>query len=128
MKGRPLKSTAIEPATLQTPSAPFSQAMLTPSGANWLHVSGQLCAEGSCEEQAHTVWDQITALLKEAGMEIGNLTKINQYIVVGTDVSAYTRVRNKFLAGHRPANTLVLVPALAAPEALVEVEVIAAKF
>lgn len=61
-------------------------------------------------------------------MEIDNLTKINQYIVAGTDVSAYTRVRNQFLAGHRPANTLVLVPALAAPGALVEVEVIAAKF
>lgn len=123
-----MKSTAIEPATLRNPSAPFSQAMFTPSGAAWLHISGQICAKGSCEEQARTIWTQITLLLKEAGMEIGNLVKINQYLVSASNIPAYVKVRNEFLDGHRPANTLVLVPALAGPELLVEVEAIAAKF
>ncbi|MER8474212.1 Rid family hydrolase [Mesorhizobium sp. M1328] len=61
-------------------------------------------------------------------MEIGNLVKINQYIVSASDIPAYVKVRNQFLDGHRPANTLLLVPALAGPELLVEVEAIAAKF
>ncbi|RWH78032.1 RidA family protein [Mesorhizobium sp.] len=123
-----MKSTAIEPAALRNPSAPFSQAMLTPSGASWLHVSGQLCPEGTCSEQAHRVWNNILTLLKAAEMDIQHITKLNQYVVSGTEISNYTKVRNEFLAGHRPANTLVLVPELAAPGALVEVEVIAARF
>ncbi|WP_292519820.1 RidA family protein [Mesorhizobium sp.] len=124
-----MKSTTIEPAALRNPAAPFSPAMLTPSGANWLYISGQFSANGSCEEQAQAVWTQIVLLLNEAGLGISDLVKLNQYIVTDADVSAYVRVRNTFLNGHRPANTLVLVPALAAPPgALVEVEAIAAKF
>ncbi|MBB4188801.1 enamine deaminase RidA (YjgF/YER057c/UK114 family) [Sinorhizobium terangae] len=60
-------------------------------------------------------------------MEISNLVKINHYIVAGTDVYAYTKVRNSFLDGHRPANTLVLVPALAGAGVLLELEAVAAK-
>ncbi|MBB4189682.1 enamine deaminase RidA (YjgF/YER057c/UK114 family) [Sinorhizobium terangae] len=123
-----MKSTPIDPATLSNPAAPFSQGMLTSSGATWLHISGQISGEGACEDQAKTVWNQITQVLKEAGMEIRNLVKINQYIVAGTDVSAYTKIRNSFIDGHRPANTLVLVPALAGEGVLLEVEAVAAKF
>ncbi|WP_352837179.1 Rid family hydrolase [Mesorhizobium sp. M0664] len=85
------------------PSTPFSQAILTPAGAAWLHISGQVCPKGSCEQQAHTIWTQISRLLKGAGMEMGDLVKINQCVVAASDMPAYLKVRNEFLDGHRPA-------------------------
>jgi 2-iminobutanoate/2-iminopropanoate deaminase len=49
------------------------------------------------------------------------------YVVAGNDLGPVMAARDAAMAGHRPASTLVTVPALARSEWLVEIAVIAAR-
>jgi enamine deaminase RidA (YjgF/YER057c/UK114 family) len=66
-------------------------------------------------------------MLEKAGMTIGDVVKITQYLVRADDIPAYAKVRAKVLGAARPASTLLVVPALVRPDFLLEVEVQAAK-
>ena len=60
-------------------------------------------------------------------MKVTDLVKITQYLVRLDLFPAYAAARAKFLAGHRPASTGLIISSLIRPEFLVEVEAIAAK-
>ena len=74
-----------------------------------------------------SVWQNIVAILAAAGMKITDLVKITSYLTSLASFPAYAAGRAKFLAGHRPASTSLVVGSLVKPEYLVEVEAIAAK-
>jgi enamine deaminase RidA (YjgF/YER057c/UK114 family) len=56
-----------------------------------------------------------------------DVVKINVYLTDAADIPVWARVRNEIIADSRPAGTGVIVKALAAPDARVEVTVIAAQ-
>jgi 2-iminobutanoate/2-iminopropanoate deaminase len=60
-------------------------------------------------------------------MKVTDLVKITQYLVRLDLFPQYAATRAKFLAGHRPASTGLIISSLIRPEFLVEVEAIAAK-
>jgi enamine deaminase RidA (YjgF/YER057c/UK114 family) len=60
-------------------------------------------------------------------MKVTDLVKITQYLVRLDLFPAYAATRAKFLAGHRPASTGLIISSLVRPEFLVEVEAVAAK-
>ncbi|MBT5038982.1 MAG: RidA family protein, partial [Rhodospirillaceae bacterium] len=65
--------------------------------------------------------------LDEGGMGVDDVVKINGYVVGAENFPAYAAGRKKVMGDARPASTAIIVPALAMPKWLVEIEVIAAK-
>jgi 2-iminobutanoate/2-iminopropanoate deaminase len=121
------------PPTVADPIGTYSHGVEVPPNARWLHVAGQigLRQDGTLpvtvEEQTEVAWQNIVAILGAAGMEVTDLVKITQYLTRLDHFPRYAATRAKFLAGHRPASTGLIISSLVRPEYLVEVEAIAAK-
>jgi enamine deaminase RidA (YjgF/YER057c/UK114 family) len=121
------------PKSIAAPIGTYSHGIEVPPNARWLHVAGQIGArpDGSVpatiEEQTEVVWQNILAVLADAGMGIGDVVKITSFLTRHENFPRFAQVRAKFLGGHRPASTLLVISSLARPEFLVEVEAIAAK-
>ena len=122
----------IIPPGLAPPAAAYSLAVLTEAPTRWLHTAGIVPTrpDGSVPErlaaQVEVVWASLGALLAEAGMGVTDVVAITTYVVDGGDLGVVMGARDAAMAGHRPASTLVLVPALARPEWLVEIALVAA--
>jgi enamine deaminase RidA (YjgF/YER057c/UK114 family) len=72
------------------------------------------------------VWDNLLTLLDAAGMTVSDTVSVTTFVVVGEDLPVVMAARDRAMAGHRPASTLVTVPALARPEWRMEIALIAA--
>lgn len=111
----------------------YGDAVEVPGGARWLLTSGTpgLAADGALPEgiaaQSELAWAHVAAMLERAGMAMGDLVKVTQYLTNEADIAGYAAVRSRFLGPARPASMLLVVPALVRPGFLVEVEVVAAK-
>lgn len=77
--------------------------------------------------QAEQVFENIKAVLAEAGGTLDDVVKLNGYMVdMDVNYPAYAEVRSRYLRGDKlPAFTLVEVKSLVPREALLEVEAIA---
>ena len=111
----------------------YSQALEIQPGARLLFTAGQVgvAPDGTTADgfaaQADQTWANILALLAEGGMGVDDIVKITGYIVGHENFPAYAAARKKALGGIRPASTAIIVPALALPEWVVEIEAVAAK-
>jgi enamine deaminase RidA (YjgF/YER057c/UK114 family) len=121
------------PPTIADPIGTYSHGVEAPPNARWLHIAGQIGIrkDGSVpptvEAQTEVAWQNIVAILAAAGMKVTDLVKITQFLVNLEDFPKYAATRAKFLAGHRPASTGLVIRSLVKPEYLVEVEAVAAK-
>lgn len=121
------------PTTVAAPGALYVHGFEVPAGARWLFVSGQIGVHpdgrpgSDAREQAELVWRNIEAVLQSAGMELSDIVKVTTYSVSTDHLPALKEVRDRVLAGHLPASTLLVVKGLAKSELLVEVEAYAAK-
>ena len=95
--------------------------MLSEGAGRWLHTSGvvPVAPDGSVPagvaEQADVVWANIAAILAEAEMAVGDVVSVTTYVVAGEDLAPVMAARDRAMAGHLAASTLVTVPALARP-------------
>ncbi|QQS13582.1 MAG: RidA family protein [Rhodospirillales bacterium] len=111
----------------------YSHAVELPPGCRLLYVSGQVGVDSKgkiaagIEKQCDMVWKNIGAILRNAGMSYADIIKVNAYLTDGRFIGTYRSMRDKYVHDPYPASTLVLVSGLAAPEMLVEVEIVAAK-
>jgi 2-iminobutanoate/2-iminopropanoate deaminase len=111
----------------------FSHGVEIPPGARVLHLAGQVgvAANGSIAKdirgQTEQLWTNIRTILHEAGMDIPDIVKMTHYLLNKEDFEGYREIRTKFLAGHRPAGTLLFIAGLGDEGALVEVDIVAAK-
>lgn len=123
----------IEPTSIAPPAADYAHAVATEGASRWLHTSGVVPTrpDGSVPDdigdQARTVWDNIAAMLAEAQMAPGDIVSVVTYVVCGQDTGPVMAERDRFLAGHRAASTLVMVAALAQPAWKMEIAVVAAR-
>jgi 2-iminobutanoate/2-iminopropanoate deaminase len=119
--------------TEKAPAAigPYSQAV---KSNGLLYVSGQLgihpetgdFVAGGVEEQTRQVFQNIRAILSEAGYEMPDIVKTTVYL---TDMSDFAAVNGIYAAqfdGDFPARSAVAVSALP-KNGLVEIEIIAMK-
>ena len=125
--------TRLSPPTVAPPFGSYSHAVQVEPGHRWLHVSGQVgvmpdgtMAEG-IEGQCRQAFANLRAILDHAGMTLDDVVKVNVFLTRAEDVAPYRAVRNEALEGRRPASTLLVVQALAVPEWLVEIELVAAQ-
>ena len=122
-----------DPKTIAEPGPTYHHGVEIPAGARTLFISGQIAVKkdgsvpATIEEQSEVVWQNIQAILADAGMSTADLVKINSYVTKAENFPKYAGVRGKFLNGVRPASTSVIVTALVRPDLLVEVEAVAAK-
>src|SRR5271169_221288 len=111
----------------------YSDAVEVPASARWLITAGTpgLALDGTLPAdittQAELAWTHIVAMLEKAGMTVGDIVKVTQYLLHAADIPAYAKVRANFLGSARPASMLLIVPALVRPDFLLEIEVQAAK-
>jgi len=124
---------AVAPASIAPPAANYSHAIASAGAELLLHTSGVVptAPDGSVPDglvaQVETVWTNLIAILEEAGMVVADVVSITTYVVAGEDLGVVMAGRDRVMAGHRPASTLVVVPALARPQWRVEISLVAAR-
>lgn len=122
----------ISPTSIAPPAATYAHAVLSEQPTRWLHTSGVVptAPDGSTPddvgEQAAVVWQNIAAMLNEAGMEPTDIVSVVTYAVGGEPLGPIMAARDTFLAGHLAASTLVTVPELAQSHWRMEVAIVAA--
>jgi enamine deaminase RidA (YjgF/YER057c/UK114 family) len=78
------------------------------------------------EAQAEACWQNIIAILADAGMDVEDLVKITTFLVRPEDVAAAGAARAKHFADARPGSATIIVKALVNPAWLIEIEAVAA--
>ncbi|HWU17618.1 MAG TPA: RidA family protein [Devosia sp.] len=125
-------ATPLSPTQIHPPFAPYSHGIVVPAGQRLVFCSGQLGIGADkvvpldCAEQARICFDNIAAILGEAGMTLANIIRINAYVTGREHLPGYMGVRNALFAEPYPASTLMIVSGFARPEFVVEIEAIAA--
>ncbi len=125
-------NTPVTPPSIAPPAARYAHAVLATGAARLLHTAGivPVRPDGSVPAelaaQADVVWANIAAILDAAGMAASDVVSVTTYAVAGHPLGDVMAARDRFFAGHLAASTLVTVPALARPEWLVEIAVVAA--
>ena len=101
---------------------------------DFLFISGQVARPleggktlvGSNEyEQARQIFTRIQRICEGAGGSLDDIVKMTIFMVNIKNNTEVWRARREFFTGDFPASTLVEVRALASPETLVEIEVVA---
>jgi enamine deaminase RidA (YjgF/YER057c/UK114 family) len=127
-------ATHITPERIRAPFSHYSHGVVVEAGARMLFCSGQLgvASDDTVPEspatQARLCFDNIAALLADAGMSPADLVRLNAYVTARTYLVDYMRERDRFIAGidPPPASTLMIVSGFARAEFKIEVEAIAA--
>ncbi len=116
--------------TNEAPAAigPYSQGIIV---NNLFFSSGQipLTAEGEMvtgdvREQTHQVFNNLKAVLKEAGASFETVIKATVFIKSMDDFSSINEVYGEYFSTHKPARSCVEVACLP-KDALIEIEVVA---
>jgi enamine deaminase RidA (YjgF/YER057c/UK114 family) len=121
------------PSKIAAPFSRYSHGVSAPVDARWLHISGQIGAtpQGGIpddpERQMELAWDNLLAVLDDAGMSVTDLVKVDGFVVRPGLIPLYRTVRERRLGGHAAASTLVVVSALVVPSLLVEIQAVAAR-
>ncbi|MDJ1158363.1 RidA family protein [Chelatococcus sp. SYSU_G07232] len=124
---------ALMPAAAPPPFARYSHGMEAPGGSRIVVTSGQLGIAADdripedAGEQAELCFRALGAILAEAGMDYGDIIRINAYVTDRAHMKPYMEVRDRFVGAPPPASTLVIVSGFTRPEFKVEVEVTAAR-
>lgn len=122
----------INPSDIMAPyNNAYHHGVEVPAGGRTLYVSGQVgmtkdgtVADG-VEAQGDIVWGNLKAILRDAGMAVSDIVKMNAYVVGRDNFPGYAAARAKHLDGHVCASTLVMVESLILPELKIEVEIVA---
>ncbi|MGB3581399.1 MAG: RidA family protein [Roseiarcus sp.] len=121
------------PDTIHPPFAKYAHAVEVEAGARMVFCSGQLgigrdgVIPDDVEAQARLCFRAIQAVLGEAAMSLGDLVRLNAYVVSAQYLGGYMKVRDEFVGNPPPASTLVVVQGFARPEFKVEIEAVAAR-
>lgn len=129
---------------------PISEAVYVPAGSDTLYVSGttgsvtnpaapkgSVAAYGDTEAQTVSTLGKIKAILAEQKMSLGDVVMMHAYLAADPAkgnkmdfagfMAGYTQFFGTPDQPNKPARTALQVANLAAPWALVEIEVVAAK-
>ena len=127
----------LKPVELAAPVAAYAHGVHVPAGHELIVTSGVVPTrrDGSVPtniaEQASVVWQNILAILGEGKMNAHDIISVTTYVVNSPELANRLKIvmeaRDFAMAGHRAASALVTVPALARPEWLMEISVLAAR-
>ncbi len=127
-----MKRTTYQPPSVFEPAGnTYSHGVIVETGRT-LYVAGQTARDkegtivcvGDAAGQTRQVLENLKAVVEGAGGRMEDIAKTTVYITNVDDRPAVGAVRREFFKGDPPANTLLIISALAAPEFLVEIEAI----
>jgi 2-iminobutanoate/2-iminopropanoate deaminase len=122
----------VNPWTWQD-QAGFSQAWRVDGAQSIVFVSGQapispdgeLVGEGDFEAQTRQVFQNLEAVLTDAGASFEAIMKITVFLTdIGT-LRDFGRIKAEYITGAQPASTALEVSSLALPGMMIEVEALA---
>ena len=123
----------LDPYGLFDSKPTFSHATTSTGPSRIIITAGQVGADENgivpavVEDQIELAFVNLRRCLEAAGAQVTDVLKLTYYIVnYDPKNRRHFKPLMKFLGGHRPATTLIAVPALAKPEFLFEVEATAA--
>jgi enamine deaminase RidA (YjgF/YER057c/UK114 family) len=123
----------VTPTTIRAPFARYSHAFAVPPGETVVFVSGQLgvrpddTVPEDPSQQAHICFDNIAAILADAGMTLADLVQVRAFVADRAYMAPYMAVRDARVGPVPPASTLMIVSGFTRPEMKVEIEAIAAR-
>jgi reactive intermediate/imine deaminase len=120
------------PPTLSTPTG-YTHVVEVTGPAKTVYIAGQIAFDkegkvvgaGDMAAQAEQVFKNLQSALEAAGAKFSDVVKMNTYITDMAKAPAVREVRARYFGQTAPASTLVQVVALARPELMLEIEVIA---
>jgi len=121
-----------KPAGMGDPYGSYVHGIEAPTGSRLIYVSGQIPvrADGSTPEgieaQAKVCWENIAAILKDAGVGLDSIVRTTQYLVDRSTYPQANSVRAAALGKHRTASVAIFVAGLVEPAWLIEIDAIAA--
>jgi 2-iminobutanoate/2-iminopropanoate deaminase len=124
--------TTLNPSSIHPPFSAYSHGVAIEAGMRIVFCSGQLGIDAGgnipsdCEGQARLCFDNIAAVLGEAGMDLSDIVRINAFVTGREHLAGYMAVRNALFPDPFPASTLMIVSGFARQEFVVEIEVVAA--
>jgi enamine deaminase RidA (YjgF/YER057c/UK114 family) len=132
-----VKKKLIYPANHPAPRGAYSPGLLVEhdDGSSTLFLTGQLAVDPAgnvvapfdAAAQTEYVFALMGSILAAAGMDFGDVVKVQTFLTHMPDFEKFSAVRNRFLAGSRPVSTLLEVKGLAREGCCVEIEAVAMK-
>ena len=122
------------PSTVASPIGTYSHAVrVETEEAVWIYVSGQIAQDaqgnlvgrGDLAPQTDQVFQNLVHVLEANGASFDDVVKIQTFMTTLDGLQGSRDVRARYLPDEPPASTAVQVAALLAPEALIEVDVVA---
>jgi reactive intermediate/imine deaminase len=127
--------TRVDPVAVAAPMSTYSHAVrietdegviIFVSGQIAQDASGELVGAGDLRAQTEQVFENLSRILSANGASFEHVVKIQTYFTTLDDLAGSREVRARYLPSEPPASTAVQVVALVVPEALIEVDVVAA--
>jgi len=123
----------LNPVSIRSPFANYSHAVEVTTPGRVVFASGQLGVSPDdtipedAEAQAVLCFENIKAILAEAGMTLADVVRFTAYVTDRAYFPVYGAVRSRYVAGNAFASTLVIVSGFTWPEFKVEIEVTAVR-
>jgi enamine deaminase RidA (YjgF/YER057c/UK114 family) len=123
----------LNPASIRAPFAQYSHAVAVTTPGRMVFASGQLgvapddTVPEDAEAQAVLCFENIKAILAEAGMTLSDVVRFTAYVTDRAYFPVYGAVRSRYVPGNAFASTLVVVSGFTRAEFKVEVEVTAVR-
>jgi 2-iminobutanoate/2-iminopropanoate deaminase len=121
--------------TVAPPIGSYSHAVRVETDVcTWVYVSGQLALDadghlvgpGDLRAQTEQVFDNLDQVLRANGATFDDVVKIQTFFTTLEGLAESREVRGRYLPVEPPASTSVRVSELLVPDALIEVDVVAA--
>jgi len=124
----------LKPKELVDTSGRYSQGIVVEGVQGLLFIAGQtatgrdgnVVGVGAIGAQTRQVFQNLAAVLKEAGLGFENLVQTTTYLTERAYREEYNRVRMEVLSKEPPTSTLLIINGLARPEFMIEIEAVAA--
>src|SRR5208282_4582901 len=129
-----MKKMLIYPPNHPAPRGAYSPGLLVEHGGSCtLYLTGQLAVDPEGKvvapfdagAQTEYVFGLIGSILGAAGMDFGDVVKVQTFLTHMPDFEKFSAVRNRFFADTKPVSTLLEVKGLAREGCCVEIEVVA---
>ncbi|WP_273793425.1 RidA family protein [Brucella anthropi] len=121
------------PQDMAAPFAAYSHGVKVKTGAEMIFCSGQLgiAPDGNVPQdagaQAELCFENIRRILRDGGMNLADVVRINAYVTDRAHMRPYMDVRDRLFPEPAPASTLMIVSGFTREEFKVEIEVAAAR-
>lgn len=124
-----IKERITSPKVKEPPPKTWSQALkagnlLFISGQVALDADGQLVGRGDITAQAVQIFENIKALVEQAGGTMDDIVKLTIYLTDMRDRPKLLEIRKKYFTSDFPTSTLVMVSMLAFEGLLIEIDAI----